>query len=232
MVKAAFPVDVNTNKATYEVQFGNIERLHTENTSWDIARFETCAHKWADISDNGYGMALMNDCKYGYSVVDGSTIQLSLLKSANTADEILVGAAAAPVNDIGTHTFTYSVVPHRGSYSDGGIVKKAYALNNPMIAARTGGSGNLPQSFSFVKADKDNIIIDTVKKAEDSSNIIIRMYEAENKKTRTNISFGVDVKRCYICDLLENKADEVEIKDGVASINVNNFEIVTLMAEI
>ncbi len=232
MVKAAFPVDVNTNKATYEVQFGNIERLHTENTSWDIARFETCAHKWADISDNGYGMALMNDCKYGYSVVDGSTIQLSLLKSANSADEILVGAAAAPVNDIGTHTFTYSVVPHRGSYSDGEIVKKAYAFNNPMIAAKTGGNGNLPQSFSFVKADKDNIIIDTVKKAEDSSNIIIRMYEAENKKTITNISFGVDVKRCYICDLLENIQSEVKIENGTAQIPVSNFEIITLLAEI
>ena len=225
IVKAAFPVDVNTNKATYEIQFGNIERNHTENTSWDVAKFETCAHKWADISDNGYGMALMNDCKYGYSVVDDSTIQLSLLRSGNSSSE--------EVNDQGEHIMSYSIIPHSGNYIDADIVKKAYAFNNPMLAKEINNSdGELAQSFSLIKTENKNIIIDTVKKAEDSENIIIRIYESQNIKDKIKLSFGIDVKKLYLCDLLENIEKEIEVKDNTAEIDVNNFEIITLMAEI
>lgn len=225
MVKAAFPVDVNTNKATYEIQFGNIDRSHTENTSWDVAKFETCAQKWADISDNGYGMALMNDCKYGYSVVDDSTIQLSLMRSGNSSSE--------EVNDQGVHVMSYSIVPHKGDYIQGGIVKAAYGFNNPMTAYEaTGTEENLPQSFSFIQTDSDNIVIDTVKKAEDNNNVIIRLFESQNKKGKAKLNFGTDVKKLYICDMLENIEKEVELIDNTATINVSNFEIVTLMAEV
>ena len=225
IVKAAFPVDVNTNKATYEIQFGNIERNHTENTSWDVARFETCAHKWADISDNGYGMALMNDCKYGYSVVDDSTIQLSLMRSGNSSIE--------EVNDQGEHIMSYSIVPHEGSYIDGDIVKKAYAFNNPMTAKSINNpNGTLEQSFSLVNCDRDNVLIDTVKKAEDSDNIVIRLYESQNKRGKAKLSFGVNIKKLYLCDLLENIESEINITDNSAEIEVGNFEIITLMAEI
>ncbi|MDY4212843.1 MAG: glycoside hydrolase family 38 C-terminal domain-containing protein, partial [Eubacteriales bacterium] len=225
IVKAAFPVDVNTNKATYEIQFGNIERNHTENTSWDVAKFETCAHKWADISDNGYGMALMNDCKYGHSVVDDSTIQLSLLRSGNSSSE--------EVNDQGEHIMSYSIIPHSGNYIDADIVKKAYAFNNPMIAKEINNSdGELAQSFSLIKTDSENIIIDTVKKAENNDNVIFRLYESQNKKGRAKLKFGVDIKKLYLCDLLENIEKEIEIKDNTAEIDVNNFEIITLMVEV
>ncbi|MGN0179444.1 MAG: alpha-mannosidase, partial [Monoglobaceae bacterium] len=225
IVKAAFPVDVNTNKATYEIQFGNIERSHTENTSWDVAKFETCAHKWADISDNGYGMALMNDCKYGYSVVDDSTLQLSLLRSGNSSSE--------EVNDQGEHIMSYSIIPHRGSYIDGEIVKRAYAFNNPMIAREINNSdGELEQIFSLVNTTSENIVIDTVKKAENNDNIVFRLYESQNIKGKVKLSFGVDVKKLYLCDLLENIEKEIEVKDNTAEMAVNNFEIVTLMAEL
>ncbi len=225
IVKAAFPVDVNTNKATYEIQFGNIERNHTENTSWDIAKFETCAHKWADISDNGYGMALMNDCKYGYSVVDNSTIQLSLLRSGNSSSE--------EVNDQGEHIMSYSIIPHRGNYIDADIVRKAYAFNNPMIAKEINNiNGNLPQGFSLVNTDSKNIIIDTVKKAENNDNVIFRLYESQNIKGRVKLTFGVEFKKLYICDLLENTEREIKITENTAEIDVNNFEIITLMATV
>ena len=223
-VKAAFPVDVNTNKVTYEIQFGNIEREHTENTSWDVARFETCAHKWADISDNGCGMALINDCKYGYSVVDDSTIQLSLLRSGNSSSE--------EINDQGEHIMSYSIVPHTGNYIEGDVVKKAYAFNNPLIAQQINNpDGNLPQDFSLVKTDCGNIVIDTIKKAEDGNNIIIRLYDSENMKKRVNLKFGTEIKHLYICDMLENIQSEVEVTNNTAEIDVKNFEIVTLMAE-
>ena len=225
IVKAAFPVDVNTNKATYEIQFGNIERNHTENTSWDVARFETCAHKWADISDNGYGMALMNDCKYGHSVVDDSTLQLSLLRCGNNFDE--------KPNDQGEHIMSYSIIPHSGNYIDADIVRKAYAFNNPMLVKEINNSdGELAQSFSLIKTENKNIIIDTVKKAEDSENIIIRIYESQNIKDKIKLSFGIDIKKLYLCDLLENIEKEIEVKDNTAVLDVNNFEIITLMAEV
>ena len=228
IVKAAFPVDVNTNKATYEIQFGNIERNHTENTSWDVAKFETCAHKWADISDNGYGMALMNDCKYGHSVVNDSTIQLSLLRSGNSSRDSI-----EEVNDQGKHIMAYSIIPHSGNYIDADIVRKAYAFNNPMIARGINNSdGALAQSFSLVNTDSENIIIDTVKKAENNDNVIFRLYESQNKKGRAKLKFGVDIKKLYLCDLLENIEKEIEVKDNTAEIDVNNFEIITLMAEV
>ena len=228
IVKAAFPVDVNTNKATYEIQFGNIERNHTENTSWDVAKFETCAHKWADISDNGYGMALMNDCKYGHSVVNDSTIQLSLLRSGNSSRDSI-----EEVNDQGEHIMAYSIIPHSGNYIDADIVRKAYAFNNPMIAREINNSdGALAQSFSLVNTDSENIIIDTVKKAENNDNVIFRLYESQNKKGRAKLKFGVDIKKLYLCDLLENIEKEIEVKDNTAEIDVNNFEIITLMAEV
>ena len=228
IVKAAFPVDVNTNKATYEIQFGNIERNHTENTSWDVAKFETCAHKWADISDNGYGMALMNDCKYGHSVVNDSTIQLSLLRSGNSSSDSI-----EEVNDQGEHIMAYSIIPHSGNYIDADIVRKAYAFNNPMIAREINNSdGETAQSFSLVNTDSENIIIDTVKKAENNDNVIFRLYESQNKKGRAKLKFGVDIKKLYLCDLLENIEKEIEVKDNTAEIDVNNFEIITLMAEV
>ena len=228
IVKAAFPVDVNTNKATYEIQFGNIERNHTENTSWDVAKFETCAHKWADISDNGYGMALMNDCKYGHSVVNDSTIQLSLLRSGNSSRDSI-----EEVNDQGEHIMAYSIIPHSGNYIDADIVRNAYAFNNPMIARGINNSdGALAQSFSLVNTDSENIIIDTVKKAENNDNVIFRLYESQNKKGRAKLKFGVDIKKLYLCDLLENIEKEIEVKDNTAVLDVNNFEIITLMAEI
>ena len=228
IVKAAFPVDVNTNKATYEIQFGNIERNHTENTSWDVAKFETCAHKWADISDNGYGMALMNDCKYGHSLVNDSTIQLSLLRSGNSSRD-----SSEEVNDQGEHIMAYSIIPHSGNYIDADIVRNAYAFNNPMIARGINNSdGALAQSFSLVNTDSENIIIDTVKKAENNDNVIFRLYESQNKKGRAKLKFGVDIKKLYLCDLLENIEKEIEVKDNTAEIDVNNFEIITLMAEV
>lgn len=226
IAKAAFPVDVNANKATYEIQFGNIERGHTENTSWDVAKFETCAHKWADIADNGYGMALANDCKYGYSVIDDSTIQLTLLRCGNnpTDDDI---------NDQGEHIMSYSVMPHKGNYIVGDIVRKAYSFNNPLIVKEINNkSGELPEEYSFISTDKDNIIIDTVKKSENGDNIVVRLYESQN--IRTNVTVAVDkrVKKVYGCDMLENKEKEIEVNNGKISINVKNFEIITLMLEI
>lgn len=222
-VKAAFPVDINAEKATYEIQFGSVERPTHSNTSWDSAKFEVCAHKYADLSECDYGVSLLNDCKYGHDIHD-NVMRLTLLKCPTHP---------SPVADKGHHEFTYSLMPHGGDYRQAGVVKQAYALNNPMYAVKLGKqSGSLPESFSFVSTSHENVVIDTVKKAEDSSSTIVRLYESWNKRVgAVEIKFGYDVKRVALCDLLENELETLTVENNTVTIPVKPFEIITLKAE-
>ena len=110
--------------ATYEIQFGHLERPTHMNTSWDMGRFEVCGQKWADLSEPGYGVALLNDCKYGYDV-EGNVMRLSLLRSPVSPD---------PVADKGRHEFTYALLPHSGDLREGRVIEEAYSLNVPLLA--------------------------------------------------------------------------------------------------
>ncbi len=123
MLKVAFPADVLTPQATYEIQWGNVERPTHRNTSWDWARFETCAQKWVDLSEGDYGISVLNDCKYGHDIRD-NVVRISLLRGATSPD---------PTADIGEQRFSYSLRPHAGSW-DEQTVAAAYALNDPLIA--------------------------------------------------------------------------------------------------
>ncbi len=223
LLKSAFPVDVNADKATYEIQFGSVQRPTHTNTSWDKAKFEVCAHKFADISECDYGVSLLNDCKYGHDI-HGGVMRLTLLKCATHP---------SPVADKGHHDFTYSLRPHSGSFEHAGTVRLAYDLNNPMTAVKIGKqSGSLPESFSLVNVSHENIVIDTVKKAEDSDSTVIRMYESWNKKVpNATLSFGFEIKKAVLCDLMENEIEVLEIKDNSISIPVKPFEIVTIRVD-
>jgi hypothetical protein len=119
--QGGLPVDVRSLRATYEIQYGHVERPTHANTSWDVARFEVCAHKWADLSEPGYGVALLNDCKYGYDIA-GNVIRLSLLRAPTWPD---------PVADRGHHRFTYRLLPHAGDLRAAGVVDAGYDLNVP-----------------------------------------------------------------------------------------------------
>lgn len=219
MLKAAFDVDVNTDKATYEIQFGTVERPTHKNTSWDRAKFEVCAHKYADLSDGGYGVSLLNDCKYGYDIHDG-TMMLSLLKS---------GTMPYPEADQGKHKFTYSLYVHEGTLRQSDTVKLAYLLNNPLTAVRASGKySSLPENYSLVSVNKDNVICEAVKEAEEGTATVIRLYESANTKTKAEVSLGFPAKKCFLCDMLENEKEELEIKDGKINVNLHGFEIVTL----
>ncbi|MBQ8388102.1 MAG: alpha-mannosidase [Clostridia bacterium] len=222
MVKAAFPVDINADKATYEVQFGNVERPTHKNTSWDAAKFEVCAHKYADLSDNGYGVALMNDCKYGYDIHDG-VMRLSLFKCGTYPNEVA---------DQGIHKFTYSLMPHEGRLCDSDVLREAYYLNYPMTAvAATGDKSALPERFSVLTVDRDNVVCETVKQAEDSEDVIVRLYEAQNIRGRAKVTFGLPVKRVTLCDLMENELATLPVENNSVTLDVKGFEIVTLKLE-
>ena len=218
LLKARFPLNVLSDKATYEIQFGSVERPTHKNTSWDAAKFEVCAHKWADLSDGGYGVSLMNDCKYGYSC-NGNQLSITLIKSGIWPH----------ISDQGNHRFVYSIYPHDGKYSKGGTVKRAYELNQPMFICRPKRNdcyqlGNI----SLIKSTSSNIIIDTVKKAEDNNDIIVRMYESAGEVAGFNVEYGFSVSRVFITDILENNLKEVDVKDRQSELTAKPFEIITL----
>lgn len=219
VLKTAFPVDINTNKATYDIQFGSVERPTHKNTSWDAARFEVCAHKYCDLSEYGYGVSLLNDCKYGHAIHNG-VMSLTLLKCGTFPD---------PTADKCEHSFTYSLYPHSGDYREAGTIKKAYELNVPMTAVKVSeNKGTLPCEYSFLSLDAENIIFETVKKAEDGDDIILRGYECFNKRTDVTLTLGVPVTHAYICDMLENEETEIPVTDGKISLSFKPFEIITV----
>jgi len=223
IVKALFPMNVFSNKVTAEIQFGHVERANHTNTSWDEAKFEMCMHKWVDISDNGYGVSLLNDCKYGFSA-DENVIGLTLLKCSTEPN---------PDADKCLHHLTYSLYPHENQPAFGGTVQQAYNLNQKMTALKTKEkAGNLPSEFSFINCDKENIMIETLKQSEDQSGFVVRCYDAYNMVSKPAISFGFPVKNVFICNLLEQNREKLEVVNNSVTIPVKNFEIITLYIEI
>lgn len=219
MMKAAFPTDIHSQYATYDIQFGNLERPTHKNTSWDEAKFEVCAHKWADLSESGFGVSLLNDCKYGYSIED-NVMEITLLKSATYPN---------PVADRGINTFTYSLYPHTGDYRRGKTVREGYILNQPLSGYRIEkNTGAISDCCSIAKSDCENVVVETIKKAEDDSSVIVRLYETYNQKSDAQISVGFDFKEVYLCDMLENNLEKIESENNAVKIKVKNFEIITL----
>ena len=219
-LKCDYPVDVNAERATFDIQFGSLERVTHENSSWDFAQFEVCGHKWADLSDNGMGLSVLNDCKYGWTAKDGRLMP-TLVRAAN---------GHYGEQDIGVHKFTYAIYPHAGHVSGSDVVRQGYDLNVPLRAMTGTGepeSAALPAAYSLVSADQDNIIIETVKKAEDSGALVIRMYECWNRKTTANLIFGGKIKRMWECDLME----ENDVPLGGTALTFKPFEIKTIKVE-
>ena len=219
MMKDHFPVDVHTSTATFDIQYGNVVRNTTDNTSWDIAKFEVCHHKWMDIAENGYGVSFLNDCKFGVSV-RGTDVGLTMLKSALYPN---------PQADKEHHTFTYSIYPHQGDWREAGTVAQAYELNNPMSAAvKMNDGGLLPASFSLVSTDSENVVIETVKKAEDSRDVIVRMYECFNRRSEVRVHVGPKLLGASVCNIMEEEDQPARVEGQDVICNVRPYEILTL----
>lgn len=222
MLKTAFPVDINSDKATYEVQFGTVERPTHFNTSWDRMKFEVCAQKYADISEGNYGVSLLNNCKYGHDIHDG-VIQLSLLR----------GPEAPYVDaDMGEHTFTYSLLPHKGRLEAADTAREAYYLNYPMTAIKTTGDSDLiPTSKSLVTVNSDHVICETVKEEEKGNATVLRLYEHKNMRDRIEIKVNPAYKKATLVNLMEREIADLDIKDGRIALDVGAFEVVTVKLE-
>jgi len=218
-LKVYFPVDVRAQEASYEIQFGSIRRPVHTNTEWDFAKFEVSAHKWADLSETDYGVALLNDCKYGYDVHE-NVLGLSLIKSAVRPDETA---------DCKVHYFTYSLYPHQGDLARSDVQQAAVKLNMPVIVSKadaTEGAERFTKD-SFVSTDCDSILIDTVKRSEDGEAVVVRVYEYRNHKTEANLTFARPVKKILETDLCEENGREIILKENKVSFEIENFEIKT-----
>jgi alpha-mannosidase len=224
MLKVAFPVDVLAPQATYEIQWGNVQRPTHRNTSWDWARFETCAQKWVDLSEGDYGVSLLNDCKYGHDI-HANVMRLTLLRSPIMPD---------PMADFGEHRFQYSLFPHVGSWNEE-TQREAYLLNDPIkvhkLKVESGkleGSG-LP---SLVACDAPNVIIETVKQAEDGDGLIVRLYESQRKRGPARLQFGCAVDSAWITNLLEENESALNVDASSIQLNLTPYQIVTLRVKI
>ena len=227
LLKVAFPVDVLAPTATFEIQWGNVERPTHRNTSWDWARFETCAHKWVDLSEGDYGVSLLNDCKYGHDIQDqaphGGLIRLSLLRSPTNPD---------PEADLGEQRFVYSLLPHAGRWNEE-TVAQAYALNDPLLVfAASTPPGKIrsltPPTGSFVCVDRSNVVIETVKQAEDGDGIIVRLYESRRRRGVVTLHTAFPLKGVWRSNLLEEEQEALPHEAHSVAFSIKPYEIVTL----
>jgi len=219
LLKVAFPVSVKNEKATYEIPFAFVQRPTGRNTPWEQARFEVPAIRWADLSDGEYGVSLLNESKYGYDIKD-NIMRLTLLRSPLWPD---------PMADRGKHQFSYALYPHQGDWREADTVQRGYEFNYPLLSFLVDShEGKLPSSSSFFKAYPSNIILATVKKAEDRESIILRFYEAEGKETEGVVELFRQPKEIYELDLMENRLRSIPSGEKKISLQFGKSEIKTL----
>ncbi len=217
LLKVAFPVDVRASRATYEIQYATIERATHTNTAYDRARFENPALRWADLSEGDYGVSLLNDCKYGYDV-RGNVLRLSLLRSPVIPDSHA---------DEGQHEFIYSLFPHAWGWRNG-TVHEGHQLNTPLLAVSAPKSkgANAPVG-SFASVDAENVMVDHVKKHEDSGAVIVRLYEAHGQRGPATLTFSRKPASVSECDLMEENDRPVQLEGHSLRFYVTPYELRT-----
>jgi len=222
LLKVAWPVAVRSDKASYEIPFGSIERPTTRNTPEEQAKFEVPALQWADLSDSTYGVSLLNDSKYGYDTRD-NVLRLTLLRSPAYPD---------PEADQGHHRFRYSIYPHAGDWKQAGTVQRGYELNYPLLVqVATAHEGSLPPVHSFVQVEPENVVITALKKTEDSSAWLIRFYEFAGKRTGVKITLPQAPKAVSETNLMEKEIAPLPINGRTVQVSTGPYEIKTMKVQ-
>ena len=214
LLKVNFPVAVHANEAVHEIQFGHIRRPNHRSRPFDADRFEVSNHKWTALTEENRGCAVLNDCKYGVNVI-GNSINLTLLKSALAPDMTA---------DRGRQEFTYAFVAWNGSLAASPVVREAYELNCPVMAV-PGAAGER----SLFSVDAPNVVIETVKPAEDGSgDVVVRLYEAKRTATRCLLSTSLPVAGAAQADMLERVQGELPCGGGEIGLDFRAFEVKTV----
>ncbi|OJJ48556.1 hypothetical protein ASPZODRAFT_130621 [Penicilliopsis zonata CBS 506.65] len=237
-LKVEFPVDITNTEASYETQYGIIRRPTHYNTTWDMAKFEVCCHKWADLSENGYGVSILNDSKYGFATC-GNLMRLSLLRAPKAPD------AHA---DMGRHRIRYAILPHIGAL-DSRTVRAGYNFNHPLVLQPSSGTEVMHAFKSIALTGSPALILDAVKRGEDDEDvsrgelpkrpgqsIILRVYESLGGRARGTIHSKLPVKKVWKCNVLEDDEEELRLftAGGNSGVNIElrAFEIATFRLQL
>ena len=219
MLRVRFPVAVRAEQARCEIAVGSIARPTHSNTSWDAARYEVPAHSWVDLSERGYGVALLNDGRNGHRL-DGNVLDLALLRSASNPD---------PLADQGTHDFTYALLPHQGDHTEGRVTEEAHELNAPLRLTQ-GGSGT--SSASLVTVDATGVLVTAVKRAEDADLLIIRLAEIHGATTAVRLGCLGGIAQAWEADLLEQPGAALPVSAGHAAIALPPWSLRTILLRV
>lgn len=220
MLRAQFPLNIRAEESLSEIQFGYIKRPTHRNTSWDHAKFEICAQKWIDLAQSDYGVALLKDTHYGH-YAEENLLDINLLRSPSLPD---------PRADRGHHEFRYSLLPHAADPLTSGVIRAAYEFNCPLTFIHGSGNnrGDWPPTQPLVSIDVENVILETVKKAEDAPDIILRFYEAFGWHQQAAIRLHFPATTAFRTNLLEEIIEPVSISSSIITLTFKPFEITTI----
>ncbi|MDP7740857.1 MAG: alpha-mannosidase [Lentisphaeria bacterium] len=215
MLKVAFPLEIRATQATCEVQFGAVARPTHRNTSWDEEKFEVPCQRWVDLSEAGYGVSLLNDCKYGCDFL-GNVMRLTLLRGTTWPD---------PEADRGHHEFTYSLLPHAGDWCEGETVRRAWELNVPARAVpiQCPESGRLEGSFLSLTGAA--AVVEAFKPAEDGRGFILRVYEPHGGRGQVTVNLDMAVSKVFACNLVEEDGPAIPIRKANFRFDLDPFQI-------
>ncbi|KAI8247291.1 Alpha-mannosidase [Colletotrichum sp. SAR 10_77] len=227
-LKVEFPVDVRHHEASYDTQYGVIRRPTHYNTSWDMAKFEVCSHKYADLSEYGYGVSILNDSKYGFATV-GNTMRLSLLRSAKAPDDQA---------DMGKHTIRWAILPHEGPLGPD-TVRAAFNFNNPSKLMWMSADSPF-REFPIVLDGDKNLVLDTIKRGEDDEDVsngelpvrsgksvIVRIYESLGGRGRATVQTRWNLQSVHKTNLLEDDEADIPLVDGKFEVDLGPFQLQT-----
>jgi alpha-mannosidase len=215
-LKVRFPVDVLAPRATYEMQFGVVERPTHGSTRRDLAQYEVPGHRFADLSEHGFGVALLSAATYGWSV-RGGEMRMTLLRSPRWPD---------PQADVGEHHLAYAIRPHAGSWREAGVTAEARCFNAPLLVA----PGHLAER-SWLATDAPGLVIDTLKRAEEGDALVVRLYEAYGGRGTARLRVGVPFAGAARGNLLEDRLEPLEVQDGAVVLPYRPFEILTVLLD-
>jgi alpha-mannosidase len=211
-LKVCFPLAVRARAATYEMPFGYAERPTHFSTAWDAARYEVPGHRWADLSEHGFGAAVITDSKYGYSCY-GNGLRVSLLRSPKSPD---------PEADMGRHEFAYALMPHAGDWREAGVVAEARRFNAPLRWC------SCTPTPSFASVDDPNLVLDTIKRAESSEDLVLRLYEAHGGRGTARVRLAVPVARARLANALEEDGDALDLDRDAILLPYRPHEVLTV----
>ena len=214
LLKVCFPLAVRSQTATYETPFGTTERPTHHSTSWDRARYEVPGHRFADLSEHGFGVAVLNDSKYGWSCY-GNELRLSLLRAPKSPD---------PQADLGVHELAYALLPHADGWREAGVLAEAMRFNAPLRWT----TGAVPAQ-SYAAVDDPNVVLDTIKRGERSDDLVLRLYEAHGARGVARVRLASPVREARLANALEEETGEVAVEDGALVLPYRPNQVLTVL---